>query len=121
MSEDKERDEPQQSEQQTEQARLTRRRLLEVFGFGTAAALLLGTRQVEAYVPPSTELPADSKEGATEEESDDPVERVQYWRRRRRRYWRRRRRWWRPRRRWWRRRRRRYWRRRRRWMRRRFY
>jgi hypothetical protein len=125
-----EAEQPPTMEEPQQRSRLTRRRFLEFFGIGAGAALLLGPRQAEAVAnvtatpssEPATDGVATGKEDPTGEgDSDDPVERVQYWRRRRRRYWRRRRRWyWRGRRRFY-RRRRRYWRRRRRWARRRFY
>ena len=101
---EKQRDEAQEPEQRIEGSSLSRRRFLAVFGIGAGAALLLGTGQAEALVTPSPELAADGLAGAKEEkagegDSDDPVERTQYWRRRRRRYWRRgRRRYWRGRR-----------------------
>jgi hypothetical protein len=111
---DNEREERPTTEEQLERSGLTRRGFLDhlkILGIGAGAALMLGTRHGDAKVTPSqpAELAADGKEDATEGDSDDPVERAQYFRRRRRRYWRRRRRRYWRRRYWWRRRRVYYW------------
>jgi hypothetical protein len=116
------REPPNNSEEQAQI--LSRRRFLEIFSIGAGATLLLGPGQGETHAkvtptldPAAAGLAQAKEDPTTEDDYEGPVERTQYWRRRRRRYWRRRRRrYWRRRRRWyWRRRRRWYWRRRRRW------